>query len=97
VQQKQYEYGRQVFTTQQLQVLQEVQKNNRLLAFYETSGLRQSEEIIKASSLAYRGGEISFADLAQYLTQAIDIRRNYLEVLNAYNQSVVQYNYYINQ
>lgn len=97
VQRKQYEYGRQVFTTQQLQVLQEVQKNNRLLAFYETSGLRQSEEIIRASSLAYRGGEISFADLAQYLTQAIDIRRNYLEVLNAYNQSIVQYNYYINQ
>ena len=76
---------------------QEVEKNRSMLLFYETSGLKQADEIIKAASLAYRAGEISFAALSQFLTQAIDIQQNYLENLNTYNQSVIQYNYFINQ
>jgi len=97
VQQKQYEYDKQVLGTKQIQLQQEVKKNNNLLLFYETTGLKQAEEIIKAASLAYRAGEISFAELSQYLTQAIEIQKNYLENLNIYNQSVIQYYYYINQ
>jgi heavy metal efflux system protein len=95
--QKQYEYDKQVLGTRQMQMQQEAEKNNSLLSFYETTGLRQAEEIIKAASLAYRAGEISFAELTQFLTQAIEIQKNYLENLNAYNQSVIQYYYYINQ
>ena len=97
LQQKQYEYGKQLFGTQQMQVQQEVEKNNSLLSFYETTGLKQAEAIIKAASLAYRAGEISFAELTQFLTQGIEIQKNYLEVLNAYNQSAIQYYYFINQ
>jgi cobalt-zinc-cadmium resistance protein CzcA len=97
VQQKQYEYNLQVFSTQRSQAQQEAEKHNRLLLFYETTGLRQAEEIIKAASLAYRSGEISFAELSQFLTQAIDIQRNYLENLNTYNQTAIQYYYFINQ
>ncbi len=97
VQQKQYEYEAQVLNTQKLQMEQEVEKNRSMLSFYESTGLKQAEEIIKAASLAYRAGEISFAELSQFLTQAIEIQKNYLENLNAYNHSVIQYNYYINQ
>ena len=97
VQQKQFEYEKQVINTRQLQMQQEVEKNRSMLLFYETSGLKQADEIIKAASLAYRAGEISFAALSQFLTQAIDIQQNYLENLNTYNQSVIQYNYFINQ
>jgi cobalt-zinc-cadmium resistance protein CzcA len=97
LQQKQFEYGKQLFNTRQLQMQKEVERNNSLLSFYEKNGLKQAEEIIKAASLAYRAGEISFAELSQFLTQAIDIQKKYLEVLNTYNQSVIQYNYFINQ
>lgn len=97
VQQKQFEYGKQVFTTQQAQAEQEVYRNSSMLSFYESSGLKQSESIIKASSLAYRAGEISYAEFSQFLAQAIEIQKNYLDNLNAYNQSVIQYYYYVNQ
>ncbi len=97
IQEKKYEYEKQVLNTQKLQMLQEVEKNHGMLSFYERTGLKQAEEIIKAASLAYRAGEISFAELSQFLTQAIEIQKNYLESLNAYNHSVIQYNYYINQ
>lgn len=97
VQQKQYEYEKQKLTTMQMQMQQEVAKNKKLLNFYETTGLKQAEQIIKAASLAYRAGEISFAELSQFLSQAIEIQKNYLDNLNAYNLSAIQYNYYINQ
>ena len=77
--------------------LQQLQKNSDLLNFYESTGLQQADAIIKAANLSYRAGEISFAELSQYLTQAIDIQRNYLDVLNEYNQSAIQLNYYLNR
>lgn len=97
LQQKQFEYNSQLQATQQFQMQQEVERNNSILVFYETSGLKQAEAIIKASSLAYRAGEISFAELSQFLSQAIEIQKSYLDNLNTYNQSVIRYNYYINQ
>ncbi len=97
LQQKQFEYGKQVFGSNRLQAQKEVIKNNSLLSFYETAGLKQADEIIKAASLAYKSGEISFAEVSQYLSQAIDIQKNYLDALNAFNQSVIQYDYYINK
>ncbi|TXJ26411.1 MAG: CusA/CzcA family heavy metal efflux RND transporter [Chitinophagaceae bacterium] len=97
VQQKQYEYSQQLFRTELIQAEKEVRKNNSMLSFYEGTGLKQATEIINASTLAYRSGQISFAEMSQFLTQAIDIQRNYLESLNAYNQSVIQLYYYTNQ
>jgi len=97
LEQKKFDYEKQVLNTKGMQLQQEAIKNSSMLSFYETTGLRQADEIIKASSLAYRSGEISFAELSQFLTQAIGIQQNYLESLNRYNQSIIQYYYYINQ
>jgi cobalt-zinc-cadmium resistance protein CzcA len=77
------------------QAYQQLQKNNDLISYYQSTGLKQAEAIIKAANLAYRSGEIGFGDLNQFLTQAIDIQRNYLDVLNEYNQSAIQLNYFI--
>lgn len=97
VQEKTLSYQTQVFQTQRASAITEIEKNYSLLNFYETSGLRQAEEIISAASLSYRTGEISFADLGQFLNQAISIRQNYLDVLNRFNQSAIQFNYLNNK
>lgn len=83
----------QTFEVQKANALSEIEKNKILLEFYETSGLKQAEEIINASTVSYKSGEISFAELSQFLSQAIGIRQNYIEILNTYNQSVIQFNY----
>jgi cobalt-zinc-cadmium resistance protein CzcA len=79
------------------QSMQQLRKDEELLRFYETTGLAQAEAIIKAANISYRAGEISFADLSQFLTQAIDIQRNYLEILSQYNQSAIQLNFFLNR
>jgi len=97
VQEKALSYQTQLFQTQRASAITEIEKNYTLLNFYETSGLKQAEEIISAASLSYRTGEISFADLGQFLNQAIGIRQNYLDVMNQYNQSAIQFNYFNNK
>ena len=97
VQQRKLEYETQAFQTNKGNALAEIDKNSALLQFYESSGLKQADAIIKAASLGYRTGEINFAELSQFLSQAIGIRQNYLEVLNQYNQSAIQYNYFNNK
>ena len=67
------------------------------MSYYESTGQEQAEAILKAANIAYRAGEISFAELTQFVTQSIDIQKNYLDVLNQYNQSAIQLNYYLNR
>ena len=92
-----YDYEKLSLATAYIQSWQQLQKDDELLRYYETTGLVQAEAIMKAANIAYRAGEISFAELSQFLTQSIDIQRNYLEVLNQYNQSAIQLNYYLNK
>jgi cobalt-zinc-cadmium resistance protein CzcA len=76
---------------------QRLEKDLQMLSYYESAGLAQAAAILRAANLAYRGGEISFAELSAFLTQAVDIQRNYLEALNQYNQSAIALGYYINR
>ncbi|WP_343672056.1 CusA/CzcA family heavy metal efflux RND transporter [Chitinophaga sp.] len=96
-QQSLLDYQQQALQTERQQDVQQLQKNKELLDYYESTGLQQAELIIKAANLGYRAGEISFAELSQFLAQAIDIQRNYLDVLNQYNQSAIQLNFYLNR
>lgn len=97
VEERSLAYQSQIMQMQKKSSLAAMEKNQALLDFYETSGLRQADEIISAATLGYRAGASSFADLSQFLSQAIGIRQNYLEALNAFNQSAIQYYYYSNQ
>ena len=96
-QQSVLDYERLELITNYNQSYQQLLKDQDLLSYYEKTGLAQAEAIIKSSNLAYRGGEINFSELTQYLSQAIDIRKNYLDVLNQFNQSAIQLNYYLNK
>jgi len=91
------DYERLTLSTNYSQAHQQLQKDQELLNYYESTGLAQADAIIKAANISYRAGEISFAELTQFLTQAIDIQKNYLDVLNQYNQSAIQLNYYLNR
>lgn len=96
-QQTLYDYEKISISTAYVHSWQKLQKDNELLLYYESTGLVQAEEIMKAANIAYRAGEISFAELSQFLTQSIDIQKNYLDILHQYNQSAIHLNYYLNK
>ncbi|HVG16288.1 MAG TPA: TolC family protein [Chitinophagaceae bacterium] len=88
-----YAYERLSLRTAFIQAYEGLKKDEELLRYYESTGLAQADAIMKAANIAYRAGEISFAELSGFLTQSIDIQKNYLEVLNKYNQSAIELNY----
>jgi cobalt-zinc-cadmium resistance protein CzcA len=74
-----------------------LEKNKLALDYYETTGLVQADEIIAAATSAYEAGDISFAALTQYMAQAVGIRQNYLDQLQAYNQAAIELYFLNNQ
>jgi len=96
-QQSVYTYESQVLQAEKQQTIEALDKSNQLVRYYESIGVQQADAIIKAATLSYKGGEISFAELSQYLNQAIDIRKNYLDALQQYNQQLIQLHYYQNK
>jgi cobalt-zinc-cadmium resistance protein CzcA len=85
-------------TEQSLQNAYSVQYNEYLkakesLAYYETTGVAQAEEIRQTAQTAYNVGEIGYMEYIQNLQTAIGIKLQYAAALNDYNQAVVALNY----
>jgi len=78
-------------------LIQEYYKYLESLQYYEDSGLHQAGIIITQADKSYKSGAIDYMDYVQNLKQGIDIKSNYLETLNAYNQSVISIEKMINR
>ena len=75
------------------QLIQQMNKHEEALSYYENEGKNLSEEIIKTASMSYKNGEIDFFEYIQSLENSYNIILTYYENLNAYNQTVLQINY----
>ena len=64
-------------------------KNRNSLEYYRTSALPNAELILKQSQIAFRGGEIGYAEYLLGVRNAISIKEGYLQTLNDYNQSII--------
>ncbi|PQJ30917.1 multidrug transporter AcrB [Nonlabens arenilitoris] len=68
------------------------QLNNALL-YYEQEGTALSDEILKTAQGSFKNGEIDFYQFIQSLEGAYEIKLDYLEQLNQYNNVVIEINY----
>ena len=72
--------------------LQVVQLENDL-SFYENEGEKLSNEILKTANSSFKNGEIDFFQYIQSIESAYGLKLNYLEKLQAYNETVNAINY----
>jgi cobalt-zinc-cadmium resistance protein CzcA len=68
---------------------QEYIKYRNSIYYYESSALPQADMIINQSTRSYKSGDIDYFEYLQSLTRALQIKTNYLETLDRYNQSVI--------
>ena len=71
----------------------EVPKAKEGLQYYETTGLKQADDIIRISNTAYTKGEIGYMEYIQNLQTAINTRLQYTDAVNQFNQSIILLNY----
>ena len=94
---KDYQTSMLEFNSAYSQAMLQMQKNLALLNYYETTGLKQADELLTASAQAYKSGEIGYVEYAALVAQGIEIKNAYLDALNNYNQSVIAIQYYTNK
>jgi cobalt-zinc-cadmium resistance protein CzcA len=84
------DYVLQQVTTEKETALRQVQKYAVSLDYYQGTGLGNSNIIINTADKQFAGGEINYLQWVILVDQAISIRNEYLDMLNNYNQSVIQ-------
>ncbi|MEZ4787991.1 MAG: CusA/CzcA family heavy metal efflux RND transporter [Flavobacterium haoranii] len=71
------------------------QKNNQLagikttIDYYENSGKKLSDEILKVANMSYKHGEIDFFQYIQSLENALQIKIDYLDAILEYNNTIL--------
>lgn len=71
----------------------ELLKYAQHIAYYQKQGQALSEAILKTAESSYKNGEIDFFQYIISLENAFQIKLDYLDQLNNYNQIVIQLNY----
>jgi len=77
------------------QLVQEYYKYNNSLTYYEKNVLPQADLILTNAHKAYRSGEINYIEYMSSLNKALTTRTDYLNLLNQYNQSVINIEFII--
>ena len=75
------------------QAIGDNQKYKQALDYYETKGLKQSEEIITTATRLFKAGQNDYVSFLRTLNDAYTIRQRYIEALRNYNQTQLNINY----
>ena len=73
--------------------LNEYDKQKAALAYYNSTGILLADKLFSSAIKAYKEGEIGYVEYMALLEQSMEIRSNYLNALNLYNQTVNEINY----
>ena len=57
--------------------------------YYEKQAIPEANLIIDQATRSFKAGAMDYLDYIHNLDQALDIRKNYLDVLNSYNQTII--------
>lgn len=71
-------------------LLSELRRLAIQLEYYRRIALPQAELLIRTSQRAFEVGELDYYQLSQSLNNANNVRQQYIEYLNQYNQNVIE-------
>ncbi len=71
-------------------LLQQYYKFQNSLSYYRTNALPQAELILNQAQKGFQSGDIGYVEYTQGLNRSLSVRFNYLDILNQYNQTIIQ-------
>lgn len=84
-----YEYLQMRTQAQWQQTVQQYIKNRNTVNYYKTSAVVNAELILRQAGIAFSNGEIAYTEYWLAVRNAMQLQENYLQAINALNQSVV--------
>ena len=88
--QAEYQNTKNELTASFNQLLQQYKQAKQGLDYYQQQGLKQANAQLHIAEKAYRAGEIGYVEYLQGITQAINIKEQYLIAFNQLNQIIIQ-------
>ena len=88
--QKRREQALQQSQLAQANILMQLKQYEESLNYYEQTGLQNANVILSTADKQFVGGEINYLQWVILVDQAISIRNEHLDMLNNYNQAVIQ-------
>jgi cobalt-zinc-cadmium resistance protein CzcA len=73
----------------------QLEKYTYILDYYEDKALRQANIILEHSLKSFSAGNINYIEYANASADAFDIKMEYLDAINNFNQTVIRINYLI--
>jgi len=67
------------------------------MSYYESEGLNQANELTQAATRMFEAGQYDYIKYITTLSDAFEVRQQYLELLKKYNQSLITLQYLIGQ
>lgn len=89
--------GRQELTHQWYEAKNGALKYQEALNYFETKGLVQANELTEASNRMFAAGQYDYIKYLTTLTDAFQVKRQYLELVRNYNQALINLQYLIGQ
>lgn len=83
----------QVLSTEMQKAQGDFQKYSQSISYYETKGLKQTNDIINASRRFFENGQKNYIEHLRNINDAYTIKLKYAESLKNYNQSIININY----
>jgi cobalt-zinc-cadmium resistance protein CzcA len=83
------EYYSKSITANYQQQLGEYSKYFNSLDYYEKQAIPEADMIIEQATRSYKAGAMDYIDYILNLSRALEIKQNYLETLNNYNQTII--------
>ena len=90
VAQARYQNQQLLLQAQMQQLAQEYNKYQQVHLYYTQKALPQADLIIRYATKGFQLGETGYMEFIQNLTQAIDIKLQYLETINQLNEVTIQ-------
>lgn len=89
--------GRQELTQQWVRAKNDALKYHEALNYFESEGLVQADELTAASNRMFAAGQYDYIKYLTTLTDAFQVKRQYLELVRNYNQALINLQYLIGQ
>lgn len=81
------------FENDYLLALKQFEISKSSLEYFENTGLKNSQLIIKTANQQLSNGDISYLEWVLVMNQAVSLQNDYANTLFQYNQSIIHLNY----
>ncbi|KPK87797.1 MAG: multidrug transporter AcrB [Bacteroides sp. SM23_62_1] len=75
------------------EMMTSLEKYRESMQYYDQTGKQLADELIRSAQMSYAEGEIDFFRFVQSMDNAVEIKLNYLDDLQKYNEIVLDINY----